>query len=178
MCVILLYYSCLFTSVNGISTSLDFTIVIKLISKMIKYAIGAVMTIFAGIIGFAGFSTGTGDNVAVKTIKYTVSNFVPIVGTCLSDALNSITQSSIAVKNSIGYVGFIGIISLCLIPVIKVGVSIVVLRLSASVASLFLENHLGTMIDAICDIMATMVSMLVFIIAIFILVIGIMTSAG
>lgn len=174
----LLYYCGLLTSVNGISSSINFSRMINLISKIIKYATGVIMTVFAGIIGFSGMASGAGDNVAVKTIKYTVSNFVPVVGTCLSDALNSIVSSSLALKNAIGYIGFLVLISLCIIPVIKIGFSIVILRLCASVADLFSQSNFGVMIDSVCDVLSTMVSMLIFIIAVFVLIIGVLVSIG
>lgn len=174
----LLYFCGLLTSVNGISSHINLSRFIKLISKVIKYSVGITMTIFAGIITFSGLSSGAGDNIAIKTIKYTVSNFVPVVGTCLSDALSSVIGSGHILKNNMGYVGFLCLISVCLFPLIKVAISILIFRLSASAAEMFMESNISSMIDSVCDILAAMVSMLLFIMAVFMLIIGIMASTG
>ncbi len=174
----LLYLCGLLASVNGISSNINLTRFVKLISKVIKYFVGVIMTIFAGIITFAGISSASGDNIAIKTIKFTVSNFVPVVGACLSDALNSFIGSSLVLKNNIGYISFLGLMSVCIVPIIKSAVSILVFRLSASVAELFSETTVSSMIDSVCDIMSTMVSMLVFVVAVFVLIMGIMASTG
>ena len=174
----LLYFCGIMTAVNGISSYINLSRFIKIISKIIKYALGIITTIFAGIITFAGLSSNAGDNIAIKTIKFTISNFVPVVGTCLSDALNSIIGSSHILKNSLGYIGYIVLISVCLIPVIKLGISVIIFRLSASVADLFSETNISTVIDSVCDVLSTMVSILVFVIAVFVLIIGIMLSVG
>lgn len=174
----LLYLCGLITSINGISSHINLSRFIKILSKTIKFSTGVIMTIFAGIITFAGFSSSAGDNIAIKTIKYTVSNFVPVVGACLSDTLNSIIGSSHVLKSNMGYIIFLGLISVCIIPVIKSSVSILVFRISSAAAELFMEDNISKMIDSVCDIMATMVSMLIFVISVFVLIIGIMASTG
>ena len=174
----LLYFCGIMTAVNGVSSYVNLSRFVKLISKIIKYAVGIVTTIFAGILTFAGLSSNVGDNVAIKTIKFTVSSFVPVVGTCLSDALNSIIGSSHILKNSMGYIGYIALISVCFIPIIKLSISILIFRLCASIAELFSETQISSMIDSVCDVLSTMISMVVFIMAVFVLIIGIMISVG
>ena len=174
----LLFCCALLAVISGISTTIELSRFIKLISKTIKYIIGIIMTVFAGILTFTGFAATAGDNVAVKTAKYAISNFVPVVGGCLSEALNGIVQSSLHMKNSVGYLGFITLLSICMLPVIKVFVTVFCFRLSASAAELLAESKLGTVLDCICDVLETMLGMLILVTVIFMLLIGIISSVG
>ena len=174
----LLFCCGLLAIVSGISTTIELTRFIKLISKTIKYVIGIIITVFAGILTFTGFAASAGDNVAVKTAKYAISNFVPVVGGCLSEALNGIVQSSLHMKNTIGYLGFITLLSMCMLPVIKVFVTVFCFRLSASTAELLAESRLGTVLDCICDVLETLLGMLILVTVIFMLIIGIISSVG
>lgn len=174
----LLFCCGLLSVISGVSTTIELRRFIKLISNTVKYIIGILMTVFAGILTFSGFTSAAGDNIAVKTAKYAVSNFVPVVGGCLSDALNGIVQSSLLMKNSVGYIGFFTLISICLFPVIKSAVIIFSFRLSASAAELLAETPLSSMLDSVCDVLVTLTGMVLLVTVIFVLIIGVVASVG
>ncbi len=174
----LLFCCGLLSVISGVSTTIELTRFIKLILKTIKYIIGITITVFAGILTFTGFASSAGDNIAVKTAKYAISNFVPVVGSCLSEALNGIVQSSLHMKNVIGYIGFVTLLSICMLPVIKTFVTVFCFRLSASVAELLAESKLSTVLDCICDVLETLMGMLILVTVIFMLIIGVISSVG
>ncbi len=174
----LLFICGILSIVSGLSSSVDLSRFIKLISKTVKYILGITTTVFAGILAFSGFSASAGDNIGIRTAKYAVANFVPVVGACLSEALNGIVQSSLIMKNSIGYVGFLTLLSICLIPVIKIFVAVFSFRLSASACELFSQTKLGSMLDSVCEVLVTLGGMVIFITVIFVLIIGVISSAG
>ncbi len=174
-----LLFCCGLVSVaGGISSAIDISKFIKLFSKTVKYILGIVMTIFAGIITFSGLSSSAADSLTVTTAKFAVSNFVPVVGGCLSSVLNGITQSSVALKNNLGYIGFLVLFSICIIPVIKVFVLVISFKLSASLAQIFSETKLGTMLDSVCEVLVTMGALVLLVTSVFVLIIGVIASVG
>lgn len=172
----LLFCCGLLSVVSGISTTIELTRFIKLISKTVKYIMGITMTIFAGTLAFTGLTASAGDNLVFKTAKYAVSNFVPVVGGCLSDALNSIVYSSQMVKSSIGYIGYFTLLSICLVPIVKTMVIIFSFKISASAAEMLSESKLSSMLDSVSDILVAQVGMVMLVTVIFILTIGILAS--
>ena len=43
----------------------------------------------------------------LKTAKFAIDNFIPIVGKSFSDAISSVAGYSLIIKNAIGSIGFI-----------------------------------------------------------------------
>ena len=57
--------------------------------------------------------------VTAKTTKAAVSNFIPVVGKILGDAVDTVMGCSIILKNALGVVGVIIIIGICVVPIFK-----------------------------------------------------------
>ena len=174
----LLFCCGLISVANGVSSTIDLSKFIRLFSKTVKYLLGIVMTVFAGVITFSGFTSSATDSLTVTTAKFAVSNFVPVVGGCLSSALNGITQSSLALKNNLGYIGFLALLSICIIPIIKVLLLVISFKLSASVAQLFSETKLGIMLDSVCEVLVALGALVLLVTSIFVLIIGVIASVG
>ncbi len=173
-----LFCSGLLSVVSGVSDVINLSGFIALISKTIKYILGVIMTIFAGVMVFSGLSSSATDSLAVQTAKFAISNFVPVVGGCLSSALNGMKQSSILLKNNMGFAGFLILISFCIMPVLKIFVSVFSLKLGASIVHMFSETKLAAMLDSVCDVLVTMGSLVIFVAVIYILIIGVIASVG
>ena len=151
---------------------------VSLISKTTKYIIGFVMTVFAGVLTFTGLSSVSGDNLAIKTAKYAIGNFVPVVGGCLSEALNTLIYSSAVTKNAIGYVGFFCLLFICLSPIVKAYVLIFMLKLSSACVTVFGENIVSRALNAVCEVLVSMIAMVILVSIIFILIITIVATVG
>ena len=59
----------------------------KSIKQITLWIQGGVITIFIGILTIRGITSSTIDAVALKTTKFAVDNFIPIVGKAFSDAI-------------------------------------------------------------------------------------------
>lgn len=172
-------YSCALLGIsNGITNSDEIANLIKTLIKFIKYVIGIIITIFSAILGFTGFVSSTGDSVIIKTAKYAISNFVPLVGNCLADTLNSLIYTSALLKNTVGYIGIIVILIISLSPVIKIFILSLVYKLLSYLSSLLLNKNLSATLDIVSNVVSTMGSVLILASVVFIIIIGIVLSAG
>ena len=59
-----------------------------------------------------GIAVGSFDSLSIRTTKYTIKSYVPVMGGYLSDGMDLILSSTILIKNSVGLVGVLLIISL------------------------------------------------------------------
>ena len=89
------------------------------INKTVIWVLGIVLTVFVGVSSLEGSITNGVDGLTVKTTKAAVSNFIPIVGKILGDAVETVMSCSNILKNAVGIVGVIVILSICVIPIIK-----------------------------------------------------------
>ncbi len=66
-----------------------------------------------------GSLSSTVDGITAKTTKAAVSNFIPVVGKILGDAVDTVMGCSNILKNAVGIVGVVVVIAICVGPIIK-----------------------------------------------------------
>lgn len=94
----------------------------KFFNSSVAWVLGVALTLFVGIISVEGSLSSTVDGVTAKTAKAAVSNFIPVVGKILGDAVDTVIGCSNVLKNAVGIVGVIIIIGICITPIIKLAV--------------------------------------------------------
>ena len=82
--------------------------------------LGVFSTVFLGLLAIRGAAGGISDGIALRTAKYAVDAFVPIVGGMFSDALEAIISSSLLIKNAAGVAGMIAVLLIMGLPLLKI----------------------------------------------------------
>ena len=110
----------------GIISKVSDKVQISKISKYFKtstiWVLGIALTLFVGILSLEGSLTSSVDGLTAKTAKAAVSNFIPVVGKILGDAVETVIGCSNILKNAVGIVGVIVVIGICIIPIIKLAI--------------------------------------------------------
>lgn len=177
--IIPLLYSCGIAGLaNGVAQSEDISLFIKSMLKFIKYTLGILLTLISAVMGFTGFTAITTDGLAVKTAKYAVSNFVPLVGSCLADTLNNVVYTSVVMKNTVGYIGFITIIMICISPIIKVFAVSFMIKLLSVISTMLRHNKMTDLADTLSSVAVGFGAILSLLSVIFVIMIGIIISIG
>ena len=94
----------------------------KFFNSTVVWILGVSLTLFVGIISIEGGLSSTVDGITAKTAKAAVSNFIPVVGKILGDAVDTVIGCSNVLKNAVGIVGVIIIIGICIAPIIKLAI--------------------------------------------------------
>lgn len=105
--------------ISNISDKVQFNKLSELMRQTVIVTIGAAFTVFIGIITIYGIGTKI-DGITIRTAKFAVDNFVPIIGKFLSDAVEAVVGGSAILKNGIGIIGLIFLVLICLLPIVKV----------------------------------------------------------
>ena len=98
------------------------------LSSLFKWLIGITFTIFFAIISIQGISAGSFDSVSLRTAKFTISSYVPVMGGYLSQGMDLILASGVLIKNSVGLVGILIIISTIISPILEIVVFSLMLK--------------------------------------------------
>ena len=101
-----------------------------LISKTLRILV----YIFLAYLSITGVISGAADANAVKATKAAVSGMVPVVGSVISDASETLLASAGILKNSVGIFGMLAVLAICLLPFLKVGIHYLLLKLTAAVS--------------------------------------------
>lgn len=116
----LFFFSTLLHLVSSLSERYQVTSLANLLRKIGITLLGVTVSVFIGITAAQGATGAAADGVAIKTAKYIVGNFVPVVGRVFSDATDTALGASLLIKNSIGLTGLLLLVIYCLFPALKV----------------------------------------------------------
>ena len=103
------------------------------ISSLFKWSVGLVFTLFFAIFSLQGIAVGSFDSLSIRTTKYTIKSYVPVMGGYLSDGMDLIMSSTLLIKNAVGLVGVLMIISTILSPLLEIVVFSLMLKLVSAV---------------------------------------------
>lgn len=106
----------------------------ELIGWLISKSLRIMVYVFLAFLSISGVIGGATDAVAIKTTKAAMSGMVPVVGGMISDASETILASASVIKSSIGVFGMIAILSICILPFLKVGVQYLLLKVTAAIS--------------------------------------------
>lgn len=116
----LIFYATVMGIICKISSRIQITKISNLIRQISAAIIGLSLTVFIGIISIQGAMSAKVDGVTIRTAKFAVDKFVPIVGKFLSDVMETIVGCSVVLKNAVGAIGMISLFFICIIPIIKI----------------------------------------------------------
>lgn len=104
----------------------------KFLHSSMIWILGTVFTLFVSITSLEGGLTASVDGVTAKAAKTAISSVVPVIGSILGDAVNTIVGCSNIIKNAVGMVGIIVIIAICIRPILQLAVLTVTYYLGAA----------------------------------------------
>ena len=94
----------------------------KFLNSSMVWILGTVLTLFVSFTSLQGGLTSSIDGVTAKAAKTAISSVVPVVGSILGDAVNTIMGCSNIIKNAVGVVGIIVIIAICIKPILQLAI--------------------------------------------------------
>ncbi len=128
----LIMLSAVITIINHIGSKVQLSRLGKLINNLCTWTLGGVFTIFIGVLSVQGVMAASFDGISIRTAKYAINTFVPIVGGMFSQTLDTIVGCSLLVKNAVGVAGMLLIAFMCLVPGIKILALMMIFKLSGA----------------------------------------------
>lgn len=118
--------------VAGMSPELRINTVAEAFKTCVTKTLGLSLTVFVGMMSLQTLVATGSDNMAVKTGKYLIGNFVPVVGSAISEVFLSVQGYIRLMKTCIGWYGVVAAV-LIFLPVL---LQTVVWRLAIYLAQL------------------------------------------
>ena len=128
---------------------------INKLSKFLKsssiWIIGILLTIFVGVLSIEGTLGSSVDGITAKTAKAAISSFIPVVGKVLGDAVDTVIGCSSILKNAIGIVGVIVVITICIVPIFKIAIITIIYHLTAALCEPIADDKIVGLIAQMAD---------------------------
>lgn len=117
------------------------------------------LTVYFAYLSFTGLVTGAADATAVKTAQ-SLSSAVPLVGSVIAGASETILSGAAILRSSVGLMGFLGATAICLTPLVKGVCHMVTFRILSVVASSFSEGGCKTMLEGLAGAYSMLIGVL------------------
>ncbi len=118
-----------------------------------------VLYIFTGYMTVTGVITGATDASALKAAKLTIAGMVPTVGGILSEASEAVLVGAGLMKSAVGAYGAAAICAIWISPFLQLGVQYLLLKLTASLCSVFGVKPAVQLIDSFSGAMGILLGM-------------------
>lgn len=122
-----------FDIISNFSDSVKLDKFSSFISSLFKWSVGIIFTLFFAVFTLQGITAGSFDSVSIRTTKYTIKSYVPVMGGYLSDGMDLILASTLLIKNSIGLVGVFLIINTIMAPILQIVIFSLVMKLISAI---------------------------------------------
>lgn len=103
------------------------------LNSLFKWLVGILFTIFFSLISIQGISAGSFDSVSIRTMKYTMSSYIPVLGGYLSQGMDLILASSVLIKNAVGFVGIMILMSSIFAPILEIVVVSLLFKITSAI---------------------------------------------
>lgn len=164
--------------VDSLSDSVKITKLADLIKQVTLWSIGFIMTIFIGAITVRSSTSATLDQVALKTTKFAVDNFIPVVGKCLSDAVSTVAGYSLILKDAVSLVGLVLMIFICVFPLIKITIISLIYKFVGAVMEPIVDKKIVNCLSSAGSSLTIVFACVVSVAVMFFIMITIIASTG
>lgn len=150
--------------VFSITSKVSEKIQIEKISKFLKsgviWFLGIVLTVFVGIVSLEGTLSSSIDGITAKTAKATVSTVIPVVGKVLGDVVDSVLGCGVILKNTIGFIGVIVVVGICIIPILKLGTLSIIYSLASAVIQPIADEKIVKLLEEMSGVFKILLGIL------------------
>ncbi len=157
----LVFFSAVLSIVNNISNKFQIAKLVSLLRRIIFWSLATTLSVFVGILIIQGSMGAVVDGVTSKTAKLAIG-VIPVAGKYLADAAEAVVSCALLIKNAAGVAVMIGIVSICLVPVLKIIAIIAIYRfvgaLVEPISDSRITNCINDMASSLSYIMAIVVS--------------------
>lgn len=120
-----------------------------LLKGTITFVLTALLLAFVGYLTASGAIAGSVDAAAVKAAKLAISRAIPVVGGILADASESVLAGAGALRGTVGLVGLLVVLALCLTPFLRLALQYLVYKAAAALCATVAQPGLSGLIDDI-----------------------------
>lgn len=162
----------------GISSRLKLGGLIEMLSKAFKYAVTFAMSIFVAIIGLNGAISGAADSVANKAARFTLSSFIPLIGSSISEAYGAVQSSVGVLRSGLGVFVILAVFVAFAPILIKTILWSFTLFAAKTIGEALSVSSAVGVLNALSQFTAALRTVLIAVMTVFIISSGIMMSLG
>lgn len=121
----------------------------NLLKWLAKTVMLAIVLLFVAYLSLTGVISGTTDAVTTKALKTTITTVLPVVGSIIADASETVLAGASILRNAIGIFGFLAVAATCLFPFLHLGVNYLLYKAAAGVSGAIADGRITKLVNAV-----------------------------
>lgn len=172
-------FSLVFSIIGNLSNNVRLDKFVSFLQSTFKWTIGFCFTVFLGFISIQGIMAGSVDGLSIRTAKYAIKSYVPVVGGYVADGMGIILASSTLIKNAVGGVGLFLLLASVISPVLQLVLFMLSLKFMAGVIEPIGDSKVASFISDVSKSMSLLIALIVAVSFMYLVLTGlIMCSAN
>ena len=119
------------------------------LQKGITWLLSGSLVLFTSYLTLSGAFASSADNLTLRMTRSAIGGAIPVVGSIISDAADTILAGAGVLKQSVGVLGTLTILAACILPFLKLGVQYLLLKLSVFFAATVAPEPLVKLVEAL-----------------------------
>ncbi|MBQ6826245.1 MAG: hypothetical protein IJP34_06275 [Clostridia bacterium] len=148
------------------------------IKKLAFWIMGTLTCVFVGILGIQTAVNASADSLTLKTAKFILGSAVPVAGTALAEALNTVTASVGILKSTVGVYGIVAICAIFLPLLAELLIWRLVLIFLSFVSDMFSLDSVSRLIRSADTVIAVITGLILLTSAMFIISLGVVLTVA
>ncbi len=174
----LIFFAVILGLANNITARVEVSKLAGLMRQWSVALLGLFFSVFLGFLMVQGIAGSVADGVAMRTAKFGVAVFVPVVGKLFSDALEAMVGTSLLLKNAVGLIGILGVFFICAFPVLKIVSLMLIYKIGAAIVQPIGDKLIADSLSIMGDCLTTVFVAVASVGIMFFFVIAIIIGAG
>lgn len=150
-----------FIIVSNLTSTVKLDKFTKFFGSAFKWILGTVFTVFMAFLAIQGITASSYDGVSIRTAKYAIRSYVPLLGGYLSEGFDVIMASNVLIKNAVGASGLILMFSSIISPVIQIVVFSLILKLASAILEPLTDTRISDFLYSVGKTLSLLVTIIV-----------------
>ena len=129
------------------------------LKKVVVWVLSTSLLLFTLYLSVTKVISGTTDSAVLKVTKAAISGAVPVVGSILSDAAETVLAGAGMLKGTMGSFGMLSVLAICVHPFLQLGTQYLLYKLAAFLAAVAAPPALCKLIDGLASIFGLVLGM-------------------
>ena len=119
------------------------------LQKAVTWLLSGSLLLFTGYLSLSGAFATSADGLALRMARSAIGTAIPVVGGIISDAADTILAGAGVLRQSVGVVGTLTVLAICVLPFLKLGIQYLLLKLAAFFAATVAPEPLVRLVSSL-----------------------------
>ncbi len=163
---------------SSVSPNINLGGIVRSISKTTKITLAFIMSIFTGILSFKQVISAGADSLSSRAVRFSLSSFVPMVGSALSEAYRTVQGSVGLLKSGVGITAILAVCAVYMPVIVQCLFWMLILGVSKTVSEVLNLREPCVLLESVYTVVSTIFAVILSLTAVFIISAAVVLMAG